>query len=375
MISWAEIDLGAIRSNLRAIKGLLSTKTSLMAVVKANAYGHGMLEVARVCVEEGAAYLGVASPQEAMNLRRNDIQAPILILGYMPADWAALMIENHVELTVFDMELALVLSRVAVNVGGEARIHLKIDTGMGRLGFKPNAASIELIKDIVALPGIKVQGIFSHLATSDHADKTFARQQVEVFSNFIATLEAGGISIPLQHLANSGAIMEMPETQFNMVRAGIITYGLYPSHQMDQSILELQPAMRLKSRVSFVKTIPAGHGVSYGRTFISRRETKVATVPIGYADGYNRLLSNRGWAIIRGHKVPLIGVVCMDQSMFDVSGLEDVRNGDEVILFGKPEDGVTADDLASITETINYEIICAPSNRITRIYLDKDSRK
>jgi len=370
VISWAEINLRAIRSNVAGIKKLISPKTRLMAVVKANAYGHGMLEVARVCLEEGATYLGVASPREAMTLRENDITAQILVLGYVPEDCVDLMVENQIDTTVFNLDTALALSKAASNNGKEARVHLKIDTGMGRIGFKPDAVSLEKIQEVALLPGILIQGIFSHLATADYADKSFAWQQVEIFKNFVARLEEAGISIPLKHLANSAAIMEMPEVHFDMVRAGIMTYGLYPSEEVDRSILELVPAMRLRSRISFVKIIPAGYSVSYGRTFIAQQETKVATVPIGYGDGYHRLLSNRSWASVRGQKAPLIGTVCMDQCLFDVSGIDNVRAGDEVILFGRPEDGVTADDLANLMGTINYEIVCAPSSRISRIYID-----
>lgn len=369
-MSWAEIDLGAIRSNLRAIKSLLGPETGLMAIVKANAYGHGMLEVSNVCIEEGVAYLSVANPQEALTLRENNIGTPILILGWMPQEYALPMVENHIDVTVFDRDTAQVLSQAAVDAGEPARIHLKIDTGMGRIGFDPSDNSLEVIKEISAMPGIVIQGIFSHLATADDADKTFAYQQLEVFNQFVSQVEDMGISIPWHHIANSGAIMEMPAAHLNMVRAGIILYGLYPSDEVDHSIIKLIPAMSLKSRVSFVKNIPAGQSVSYGRTYISTQETRVATVPIGYADGYNRLLSNRGWAVIRGQKVPLIGRVCMDQCMFDVSDVAEVKPGDEVILFGKPEDGVTADDLAAIIDTINYEIVCSPSMRVVRTFKD-----
>jgi alanine racemase len=368
-ISWAEIDLRAIRSNIAGIKRLISPHTRLMAVVKANAYGHGMVEVAQACLQEGASYLGVATPNEAVTLRKADINSQVLLLGYMPEEYAETMVENRIEVTVFNMDTAQALSQAASISDGEARLHLKIDTGMGRLGFKPDSASLELIWEISRLPGIVLQGIFSHLATADHGDKSFARQQVEIFKRFIEQLEESGVSIPLKHIANSATIMDMPEAHFDMVRSGITTYGLYPSSQVDKEKLDLTPAMRLKSKISYVKTIPEGQSVSYGRTYISEHETRVATVSIGYADGYSRLLSNRGWATIRGRKVPLIGNVCMDQCMFDVSGVENVQIGDEIILFGRPEDGVTADDLADIIGTINYEIVCAPSRRVDRIYI------
>ncbi len=369
LISWAEIDLRAIRSNIAGIKRLISPQTRLMAVVKANAYGHGMVEVAKVCLQEGASYLGVATPNEAVLLREAGINAQVLLLGYMPEEWAETLVQNRIEVTVFNLDTAQALAQAASSCDGEARLHLKIDTGMGRIGFKPDSSSLDLIWEISRLPGIVLQGIYSHLATADHADKSFARQQVEIFKRFISKLEESGVSIPLKHLANSAAIMDMPEAHFDMVRSGITTYGLYPSAQVDKERLELIPAMSLKSRISYLKTIPQGQSVSYGRTYISEHETRVATVSIGYADGYSRLLSNRGWATIRGMKVPLIGTVCMDQCMFDVSGIENVQVGDEIILFGRPEDGVTADDLANTIGTINYEIVCAPSARVNRIYL------
>jgi alanine racemase len=341
-----------------------------MAVVKANAYGHGMVEVAQACLQEGASYLGVATPNEALALREAGINAQVLILGYVPEECAESLVQNHIEVTVFNQDTAQVLSQAASNCDGEARVHLKIDTGMGRLGFKPDSSSLELIGEISRLPGIVIQGIFSHLATADHGDKSYAMQQVSIFKRFVGQIEEAGLSIPLKHLANSAAIMDIPEAHFDMVRSGITTYGLYPSSQVDKDKLDFTPAMRLKSRISYVKTIPQGQSVSYGRTFISEHETKVATVSIGYADGYSRLLSNRGWASIKGQKVPLIGTVCMDQCMFDVSGVENVQIGDEIILFGRQEDGVTADDLADIIGTINYEIVCAPSRRVNRIYIE-----
>jgi alanine racemase len=328
-----------------------------------------MMEVARTCLASGAAYLAVATLEEAITLREKGIQAPVLVLGYTPEEHAADAVFYDVDLAVFSLQAALAISEAACQQNKVANIHIKLDTGMGRIGFYPDEQSLEAVLQISRLSGIRVQGIFSHFATADQKDKTFARQQYQVFASFIAALEATGLNIPLKHLANSAAIMELSQVHYNMVRSGIITYGLYPSDEVDRTILSLEPAMRLITKIAYLKTIPAGRSVSYGRNFMSQQETRVATVPIGYADGYRRSFSNRAWATLRGHKVPLIGNVCMDQCMFDVTGVENVQEGDELILFGRPEDGVTADALAALIGTINYEIVCSPSHRVPRIYI------
>jgi len=367
--TWAEIDLTAIRHNVRNIKQLLAPQTSLMAVVKADAYGHGMVRVARTCLESGADSLAVATIDEAIRLREDGIDAPMMILGHMTEDDAAVAVAYNIDACVFTYAIALALSGAAVKKGKIAQIHIKVDTGMGRIGFSPEPASIETIKQIHRLPGIHIKGIFTHFATADVIDKSFAFEQRQIFDRFVDQLEQEGIIIPIKHISNSAGIMELSSAQYNMVRAGIITYGLYPSDEVNKEVLPLDPAMRLMSRITFLKTIPKGHSVSYGRTYITEKDTVVATVPIGYADGYSRLFSNRAWASIRGQKVPLIGRVCMDQCMFDVTKLEHVEEGDRVILFGRPSDLVTADDLANLIGTINYEIICSLSSRVPRIYI------
>jgi len=339
-----------------------------MAVVKANAYSHGMLEVTRVCLQEGIEYLGVASLDEALLIREAGISIPILVLGYVPDEYAETMVKENITATVFSMGLARELSKAAVKLSRKACLHIKIDTGMGRLGFPPGDNSLDIVSEISTLPGINLEGIFTHFAVADIKDKTFTYEQMELFADFIANLEKRGIFIPLKHCSNSAAIMDVPESHFNMVRAGIVIYGLYPSGEVNKGKLNITPAMTLKSRISFIKNLDKGATISYGRTYCCNKKTRVATVPIGYADGYSRLLSNRARAVIKGHKVPLIGVVCMDQCMFDVSELEGVGVGDEVILFGRPEDGVTADDIARTIGTINYEIICSIGSRVPRIY-------
>lgn len=367
--TWAEIDLGAVRHNLHRIREAAG-KAKIMAVVKANAYGHGMFEICKVCLEEKVEYFGVASLDEALAIRRENIKNPVLVLGYVPPCYAGMVVENDISSTVFNWQGAKALSEAAVKQGQKARVHLKIDTGMGRLGFLPDEKSLKDIEKIAHLPGIFIEGIFTHFATADAEDKSFAHEQLARFNNLVKKLEDKGVKIPLKHCSNSAALMDIPEAHFDMIRAGIVLYGLYPSDKVNRSRLQVIPVMRLKSRISFLKVLPPGHTVSYGRTYCCTSPTKVATVPIGYADGYSRLLSNKAWAVVRGVKVPLIGTVCMDQCMFDVTAVEGVKEGDEVILFGRAEDGITADDLASIIGTINYEIVSCIGPRVPRVYIE-----
>lgn len=365
--TWAEIDLGAVRHNLRKIREAAG-KAKIMAVVKANAYGHGMLRICDICLEEKVEYFGVASLDEALSIREHNIKTPILILGYVPSEYADMVVQNDISSTVFNLQWAEALDKAAVKLGKRAKIHVKIDTGMGRLGFYPDEKNIQIIRKIASLPGIFLEGIFTHFAAADARDKTFAHEQLKKFNWFIKYLEDYGVKIPLKHSSNSAALIDIPEARFDMIRAGIILYGLYPSDEVKREIIDIIPVMRLKSKISFIKVLPPGHTVSYGRTYCCLSPTKVATVPIGYADGYSRLLSNKVWAVVRGVKVPLIGNVCMDQCMFDVTEVEGVKEGDEVILFGRKEDGITADDLASIIGTINYEVVSCIGPRVCRVY-------
>ncbi|MEN6349611.1 MAG: alanine racemase [Syntrophomonas sp.] len=365
--TWAEIDLTALQQNLTNIKKA-AAPAKVMAIVKANAYGHGILEISQVCIQQGVDFLGVATLEEALKLRESGVEAPILVLGYIPGEYAQTIIKNDIRPTVFNWTFAQDLSRAAIKLGREAKLHIKIDTGMGRLGFSPNDDSRCTIEEIAALPGVGVEGIFTHLSEADGPDKEFSRQQLALFSGLVSILEKNGLSIALKHCSNSAALMDIPEARFDMVRAGIILYGTYPSRHVQRNRLVITPVMTLKSRISYLKTLETGHPVSYGRTYHCEKPTLVATVPLGYADGYSRLLSNRAWAVVRGQKVKLIGTVCMDQCMFDVSGVDGVKEGDEVILFGRSEDGVTADNLAEIIGTINYEVLCAVSSRVPRIY-------
>lgn len=368
--TWAEIDLAAIRNNLECIRSVLSPKSRIMAVVKANAYGHGMKEISRVCVEEGVDFLAVATLDEAIQLINYGMKANIIVLGYIPRQLAQLVVGYGIRSAVYDLDFARSLSAAAQALGKPAHIHLKIDTGMGRIGFSPVEGSLAIIQDIAAMPGIKLEGIFTHFTEADSEDDHYSLIQYGAFQDFNQELTARGIEIPIKHCANSAAIFRYPYTHLDMVRAGIVLYGLYPSPFMKKSMnLGIVPAMRLKSRVSMVKKLESGHGVSYGRTHICSRDTWVATIPIGYADGYSRAFSNRAWTVIKGQKAYSLGVVCMDQCMFDIGGREDIAEGDEAVLFGSDSDGITADDLALIANTINYEIVCSVSSRVPRIYV------
>lgn len=363
--TWAEINLKAVRHNISSIKE--RTNAKIMAIVKANAYGHGVEEICRVCAEEGVAYFGVATLEEALGIREAGFSLPILVLGYLPEEYAEIAVNHDISITVFNETLPQALSRAAVKLGKKAIVHIKIDTGMGRLGFVPEPETIDKIARIAKLPGIELEGIYTHFAAADSTDKEFSFKQLEYFDYVVTQLEKQGINFKLKHSANSAAIIDIGKAHFDMVRAGIVLYGLYPSSEVTN--LDIIPAMRLISRVSFVKTVPAGTTIGYGRTYQCKEKTTIATVPIGYADGYSRLLSNKAWGIIKGQKVPLVGNVCMDQCMFDVSNVEGVQEGDEIILFGTKEDGITADDLADIMGTINYEVICSISARVPRIYI------
>jgi len=367
--TWAEIDLTAIEDNVRNIKKLLLPDTLLMAVVKANAYGHGMVQVARTALGAGADYLGVATLDEAVALRENNIQAPVLVLGYVPVEFFAEALEKNIDLTIYNLESAQALSAIARKQQQTAAVHLKVDSGMGRIGFQPGEESLAIVEEIYNLPSLNVKGIFTHFAVADERDKSYTEQQFRIFTGFINRLEDKGVHIPIKHCANSAAIIDLPHTHLDMVRAGIICYGLYPSEHVNKARLPLTPALQLKSRISHIKTLPAGSSISYGRTYTCQQERVIATVPIGYADGYSRLLSNRAYAIIKGKKAPQVGTICMDQCMFDVSDIEDVKVGDEVILLGQGQPGISAEDIGKWMGTINYEVVCMIGPRIPRFYI------
>jgi alanine racemase len=364
--TWAEINCTAIEHNITHIKKL--GIQNIMAVVKANAYGHGILEISQICAAQGIDYLGVATLDEAIKIREAGIVIPILILGYTPARFADVAIKYKVAVTVFDVKMAYALSQASEKMGQRAVVHLKIDTGMGRLGFACEPASVADIETIAAFPGLYLEGIFTHFAVAESVDKTFTKQQIKLFTALISELEKLHIHFSLKHCANSAAIIGFPETYFNMVRAGLILYGLPPSEALRDTI-NLIPAMELKSQICSLKWLHAGQTVSYGCTYTCHRDTLVAVIPIGYADGYPRTLSNKAWAVIQNKKIHSLGNICMDQCMFDVTDIPNVNIGDEVLLFGEKIHGVTADDLADIIGTINYEIVCSVGDRVPRVYI------
>ncbi|TCL61842.1 alanine racemase [Hydrogenispora ethanolica] len=369
---WAEIDLAAIRHNMGAIKKLVGPAVEVMAVVKAEAYGHGAVPVARAALEAGATWLGVSLPEEGVALRQAGLDAPILIFSPLQADQAPEVVAHDLTPCVCWLEAVTALSGEAVRAGKEAAVHVKVDTGMGRVGVRPGEAA-EFIGALRRMPGIKVGGVFSHLATADERDKSYARLQIDNFTRMAAELEQQGLLPPKAHLANSAGVMELPQAYFNLVRPGIIMYGLYPSDEVDKSKIRLEPAFSLKAQISFVKRVPSGTGISYGQRYHTGRETTIATIPIGYADGWTRLLTHKAQALVNGKKYPIVGTICMDQCMIDV-GDEPVAIGQEVVLIGTQNGAtISVDDVAAQLGTINYEIICMISDRVPRIYRDGSS--
>lgn len=361
---WAEVDLKAIEENIINIKSCIKNNAKWCAVVKADAYGHGALAVARKAVEQGASYLAVAALSEALNLRKAGFTTPILILGATPLDAAGEIAEHNITQAVFTMEQAEAISREAVKRNKIAKVHIKIDTGMGRIGIRPERAG-GFAKALNSLPGIEIEGMFSHFALADVKDKSFAYKQLEAFKLAIAKIEAEGITIEIKHIANSAAILELPEAHFDMVRAGIILYGLWPSDEVEHTI-ELKPAMKLMAKIVYLKELEAGEAISYGCTWTAKRKSRIGTLPVGYADGYTRMFSGKAQIEYNGKRAPIAGRICMDQCMVDLTDVPEAKKGDTVVLYGSPS--LTMDEAASWLGTINYELPCMLSQRVPRIY-------
>ena len=365
---YASVDKNALTKNMNEIRKKVGDNIKIMPVIKADAYGHNAAQTAKA-LDRYADYFAVAVIEEAVSLRQNGIAKPIMLLGYTSLEDYFEAVRNDITVTVFTYNAAEKLSVVARAEGKKAKLHVAVDTGMSRIGFPCTESGADEVEKISRLSDVILEGIFTHYASADEADRGFTELQLSRFGEFIKLLESRGVDIPIKHTANSAAIMEYPETVFNMVRPGIITYGLYPSGEVDKNKLSLSPAMELKTHVAYVKYIEENDTVSYGRTFCADKKMKIATIPVGYADGYPRLLSNKGRVIINGEYAPILGRICMDQFMVDVSHIEDICEGDSVTLIGR--DGgccISAEEIAEYAQTINYEIICGIGKRVPRVF-------
>jgi len=377
--AWAEISLDNLAYNIAVIRSVLSAGTDLMGIVKADAYGHGAVDIARAMLYCGADSLGVAICEEGVQLRQGGIEGPILVMGFTPAPLLDAIVKQQLIQTVFSVSGANALSEVAAKHNKRTIVHIKIDTGMSRLGFLPRAESIDAICEIVRNPNLFVQGIYTHCATSDQLDHEFIFEQQARFGWVIKELESRGVNIMKRHIANSGAVAQTVRTPesvdkdifMDAARVGILLYGLPPSAEMADicAPLNLKPVMRLKAQVSQVKQLAAGVGISYGHIYKTNRESTIAVLPIGYADGYPRRLSHGGKVLVRGQLAPIAGAICMDQCMIDVTDIPGVAPGDHVTLLGNKEEGISADDLADIVGTISYEIVCGIGKRVPRVYI------
>ena len=367
MRTYAEIDLDALRYNFNNIKKSLRPDVKVMSVVKADAYGHGATECAKTLLECGTDAFAVSNVSEALELRRAGLTAPILILGAVDRADFSVLVENGITISISDTKSAEALSEAAKKAGKTAIIHIKADTGMSRLGFRADKEdSVAEILAISELPNIRVEGIFSHFACADEEDPEYTKMQFGLFCGLTDALKKRGLDIPVKHIANSAAVITYPETHLDMVRPGIILYGYYPSECVDKKTVPLKPVMSVKSRVTLVKETDAGVGVSYGKVYITDKRTKIATVPIGYADGYPRALLGKAEMEAGGGLAPVIGRICMDQCMIDVTNVNNIEIGDEVTVFGNGK--ITADDMANWLGSISYEVLCLVARRVPRIY-------
>ena len=375
--TWAEIDLDALARDFRAVRQAANAQAKVCCVVKADAYGHGAVRMAREFEELGADWFAVSNLEEALQLRLGQIQKPVLVLGYTPPEEAAALAKYHISQCVYSLEYAKELSHYAVESGVTVKIHVKIDTGMSRLGFyyqdiSRDEATVQEVKAACTLPGLYPEGIFTHFAVSDEGKEgdAFTMRQFGCFKEMIESLLREDVSFEVRHCANSAAVFDYPLSHLDMVRAGIVIYGLYPSGEL-RSRPALEPVLSLKSVVSHVKTVKPGATIGYGRKFTADREMKVATVPVGYADGYPRILSTKSaQVLIGGKRCTILGRICMDQLMADVSDLPEVQVGDTVTLIGRDgQEAISADELASLEGSINYEVVCGLSKRVPRVYL------
>ena len=372
---YAQIDLDGVVGNCIQIEKHIDSHTKIMAVIKTDGYGHGSLPIAR-CLEEREMIYGfaVATVEEAIALREEGIKKPVLILGYtFPYSYRQL-IRQDIRQSVFREDSLEEIGKAALLEGKEARVHIKVDTGMSRIGITPDETGLRFVKKAMETPGIEIEGIFTHFAKADEADKTSALLQITVFETFIKEIEEKlGVKIPLKHCSNSASIMELPQANMDLVRPGIILYGLHPSEEVDNQIIPFSPVLSLHSHIVYVKNLSPGQSVSYGGTFTASEQMRIATIPVGYGDGYPRMLSGKGYVLIHGQKAPILGRVCMDQFMVDVTHIPDVKEGDEVTLIGKDgEEVLSAELLGELSGRFNYELVCDLGRRIPRVYVRND---
>lgn len=367
--TWAEINLDNIKFNLNNIKKLLKEDTKICVPIKANAYGHGSVRVAKF-LEDKVDYFSVARLEEAIELRENKIELPILCFGYIPENCLEIAIKNNITITVYSLDMAYKISEISSNINQNAIIHIKLDTGMSRLGFKYDNSTIEDICSIYNLKNLNIEGIYTHFATADELEKSFTYKQYERFKFIVDELEKRNIDIPIKHISNSAATMDLDKLQLDMVRPGIILYGHYPSEYVFKERLPLKPAMTLKTTISHIKEIDSNTGVSYGLKYKSNDIERIVTIPIGYADGFTRLQKNPKVSI-KGEVFDVVGRICMDQSMVKINKDIDIKIGDEVIIFG--EGNMTVESIAKDLDTINYEVLCMVSRRVDRVYMEKDA--
>ena len=366
---YTKINLDNIQKNMQTVKERFGEDMKILGIVKANAYGHGAVTVAKSLVEFGAYMLGVAAIDEALELRENGIDVPVLILGQIFSQDYADAINNNITCAVADIETAKGLSETALKLGKKVSVHIKIDTGMGRIGFQPDENGEKLVKSLFSLDGLEITGAFTHFACADFKDKTSAYNQKQKFLDFTDKLIGDGCKLPIRHMYNSASAMELEGYAGDMVRCGIMLYGLYPSDEMNKDY-KLLPALEFKSSVSFVKNVKKGFTVSYGSTYTAEKDMKIATVTAGYGDGYPRYLSNKGEVLIRGKRCKILGRVCMDQFMVDVTHLPDVRIADEVTLVGTDgNETITVEDVSDDEYRFNYEFCCLITPRVPRIYI------
>jgi alanine racemase len=368
--TWAEVSLDAIDHNVKAFKAGLQDSCRFMAVVKADGYGHGAIQVAKAALEAGADWLGVAFLDEAVQLRAAGIDCPILVLGYTPPASVEAAVKHRIAVTVSADDVLEEVMAAAERHRQHACVHLKVDTGMTRLGVTDRETALGLARKAASSPWVRLEGIFTHFASADSPDETYTRKQFRTFLSYIEYLERHGVRVPVKHCCNSAATLRFPEMHLDMVRVGISLYGLQPFSGPMPGLPELQPAMRWKTRIAALKQVPPQQPISYGCTYRPERPSLIATIPAGYADGLSRGLSNRGSVMVGGRKVPIVGRVCMDQTMLDVSAIPDVRVGDEVLLFGRTEEScLPVEETASLLDTINYEIVCLVGKRVPRVYM------